>query len=91
MSQENVELAYQMADAFNRRDLDAVLALMDADVEFGSQLIAMKGGSHGHDGIRRYWIDLFDTLPDFTIEILEIRDLGDSTLAAPAQSRSQRR
>ena len=33
MSQENVELTYQAYDAFNRRDLDAVLALMDADVE----------------------------------------------------------
>ena len=29
MSQENVELARQVTDAFNRRDLDAFLALMD--------------------------------------------------------------
>jgi hypothetical protein len=31
MSQENVELVYQAADAFNRRDLEAVLALCDPD------------------------------------------------------------
>jgi hypothetical protein len=34
MSQENVELHYQVIDAFNRRDLGAYLALMDSEVEF---------------------------------------------------------
>ena len=29
MSQENVELAYRAYDAFNRRDWDALLTLMD--------------------------------------------------------------
>jgi ketosteroid isomerase-like protein len=32
MSQENVELARQAFEAFNRRDLDAYLTLMDNDV-----------------------------------------------------------
>jgi len=31
MSQENVELSRRAVDAFNRRDLDAFLALMDPD------------------------------------------------------------
>jgi ketosteroid isomerase-like protein len=34
MSQETVELMYEANDAFNRRDLDALLALSDPDVEF---------------------------------------------------------
>ena len=53
MSQENVELAYRVVDAFNRRDLDAYLAVMDDDVEIVSLLAAMEGGYHGHDGLRR--------------------------------------
>ena len=32
MSQENVELTHRAFDAFNRRDLDASLALTDDDV-----------------------------------------------------------
>ena len=64
MSQENVELAQQAFDAFNRRDLGAFLALMDADVEALSRLVAMEGGYHGHDGIRLWWQNLFDALPD---------------------------
>jgi ketosteroid isomerase-like protein len=82
MSQENVDRGYQVLDAFNRRDLDAYLALVDADVEVGSRLVAMEGGYHGHDGVRRWWKTLLDAFPDFTVEIVEVRDLGDVTLAA---------
>ena len=42
MSQENVELTYRAIDAFNRRDLDAYLALMDDDVEAVSRLGAIE-------------------------------------------------
>ena len=80
MAQENVELAQQAFDAFNRRDLGAFLALMDADVEAGSRLVAMEGGYHGHDGIRRWWQNLLDAIPDYTLETVEARELGDLTL-----------
>jgi ketosteroid isomerase-like protein len=80
MSLENLELAQRAFDAFNRRDLGAFLALMDADVEAGSRLVAMEGGYHGHDGIRRWWQNLLDAIPDYTLETVEARELGDLTL-----------
>jgi ketosteroid isomerase-like protein len=80
MSQENVELAQQAFDAFNRRDLGAFLVLMDADVEAGSRLAAMEGGYHGHDGIRQWWQNLLDAIPDYTLETVEARELGNLTL-----------
>ena len=80
MSQENVELAYRAYDAFNRRDLDRLVALMDAEVDVGSRMAAMEGGYHGHEGIRRWWQDMLDASPDRTVEIVEVRDLGDVTL-----------
>ena len=55
MSEENVQLAYRVADAFNRRDWDAFLALMDDEIEVESRLVAMEGGYHGHEGLRRWW------------------------------------
>ena len=82
MSQENVELAYLTCDAVNRHDLGAVLALMDDDVEGIPLVAALEGGCHGHDGIRRWWENLHDGFPDFTIDVVEVRDLGDLTLAA---------
>jgi ketosteroid isomerase-like protein len=80
MSEENVESVYRVLDAFNRRDLDAGLALMDCDVEFASRLAAIEGGYHGHQGIRRWWQTVLDASPDRTIEIVDVRDLGDATL-----------
>ncbi len=81
MSRENVELGRQTVDAFNRRDLDALLKLMDEDVEGAPPLASLDGVYHGHDGIRRWWKNLFEHLSDFTIEIVEVRDAGDVTIA----------
>jgi ketosteroid isomerase-like protein len=81
VSQENVELHFRANDAFNRRDMDALLAFMDTDVEFVSRLVPMEGHYHGHGGIRRWWDVLLDTLPDFAIEVVEVRDPGDLTVA----------
>jgi ketosteroid isomerase-like protein len=80
MSRENVELAHRAVDAFNRRDLDAFLALLDPDAEFTPYVVAMEGSYQGHDGIRRWWRELFDVFPDWRVEA-DVRDLGDVTLA----------
>jgi ketosteroid isomerase-like protein len=80
MSEENVELVHRVFDAFNRRDLDAALALMDDDVEFGSRLAGIEGGYHGHRGIRRWWQTIRDASPDRMIEIVEAEEIGDVTL-----------
>jgi ketosteroid isomerase-like protein len=80
MSEENVALAHRTVDAFNRRDLDALLALMDDDVEAFPPLASMEGAYHGHAGIRRWWESLLDTLPDFAIEVVEVRDSDDLTV-----------
>jgi ketosteroid isomerase-like protein len=81
MSQENVKLAHRVVDAFNRRDLDAVLALMDDHVEGVPPLASIEGQYHGHAGVRRWWESLLSGLSDFTVEIVEVRDLGDLTVA----------
>jgi hypothetical protein len=70
--QDNVELAHRAYDAVNRRDVDAFLGLMDADVEL---LAAMEGSYRGHDGVRRWWHDLLNAIPDLTIEVGEVRNL----------------
>jgi ketosteroid isomerase-like protein len=82
MSQENVELAYRLYDAVSRRDLDALLAVTDENVELVSILVSVEGGYHGHAGFRRWWENVFDAIPDYRVEVEEIRDLGDLTLAA---------
>ena len=80
MSRANVDRAYESLDAFNRRDVQAALALMDDGVETLSRLAGIEGGYVGHDGVRRHWEHLFDAMPDLTAEAVTVHDLGDITI-----------
>ena len=81
MSQENVNSALAFADAFNRRDWNAFLALADEEIKVESRLVAMEGSYEGHEGLRRWWDNFLGAFPDYTVEVEELRDLGDVTLA----------
>jgi hypothetical protein len=80
MSQENVSKIFRGLDAFNRRDMDGYLALMEEEVETDLRVASVEGGFHGHDGIRRWWESIFNVWPDVAAEISEAQDFGDVTL-----------
>jgi ketosteroid isomerase-like protein len=82
MSRETVELARRGLQAFNDRDLDAVLAGLHDDVQAFPRLAAVEGGYRGHDGVRRWYEQLLSSFPDFHVEILELRDLGEFMILA---------
>jgi ketosteroid isomerase-like protein len=82
MSGQNVELYRRGIEAFNRRDLDEFLALAHPDVVGISRVLAIEGKAYrGHDGTREWWNDLLGVFPDFTIEIVWVRDTGDLTVS----------
>jgi ketosteroid isomerase-like protein len=82
MSKENVEVHHRAIDAFNRRDLDAFLVVAERNVEFSPLNLELEGGSYrGHDGVRSFWEDYLTVFPDFSVEVDEVRDLGDVTVA----------
>ena len=85
MSQENVEAFKRFADANNRRDVDALLAELDADVEWQSAVLGSLGGEatvhRGHDGVREMLRDLYEAFSEFRVELSDIRDLGDRIVA----------
>jgi ketosteroid isomerase-like protein len=83
MSEENVELYRRGIEAFNRRDLEAFLALADPDVVGISRAVVPLGsGSYrGHDGTREWWRDLLGVFPEFRIEVVWVRDAGDLTVS----------
>jgi ketosteroid isomerase-like protein len=84
----------EIYDAFNARDIDAVLAAMTDDVDWPN---AWEGGRvHGHDEVRDYWtrqwaaIDPsveptgFTTRPDgrIAVDVAQlVRDLGGTVVA----------
>ena len=85
MSQENVEVFKRAFDAINRRNAEALLSELDPDVEWHGAILMALGGKqsvyHGHEGVREWLRDLYETLSGFQAEYPEIRDLGDRTVA----------
>ena len=78
MSEENVELLHQLTAAWNRRDLDGYLALMDPEIDLYPGAVRVEGGAYqGHEGIRRFWADVYASWDELVGNIEEVRDLGD--------------
>jgi len=76
-----MELHFRSIEAVNQRDLDAFLTLMDEEVEVVSRIVAVEGGLHGHQGVRQWWDDWFESFPDYNVEVVGMRDLGNVTIA----------
>ena len=80
MSEETVDQIRRAYDMFNRRDWDAFRRVMDRDVAVESRLVQMEGGYQGYDGLRRWWDQVFEAMPDYRIEVQELREVGDIVL-----------
>jgi ketosteroid isomerase-like protein len=85
MSQENVKKLQRALDAFNRRDLDTLLELLDPEVTWYPALTTQLGGERtvfrGHQGIREMIREEDDALAEYHVAVSETRDLGDRLLA----------
>ncbi len=65
--------------AFNRREIDTLLAVMRSDVDWPN---GMEGGRvHGHDAVRAYWLRQWATV-DPHVEPVRIEDneAGDTVV-----------
>ena len=85
MSQENVEVVKRGLEAYNRRDVEALLEELDPEVEWHPALAVLLGGEQtvfrGHQGVRESIQEEDEALAIDQVEISEIRDRGDSVLA----------
>ena len=85
MSQENVKVFKRAFDAINRRDAEALLSELDPEVEWHAAILIAMGGKQtvyrGHEGVREWLRDLYETLSEFQAEYPDVRDLGDRTVA----------
>jgi ketosteroid isomerase-like protein len=82
MSRENVEVWRRWMAAFNARDIEALIALCDREVEMRSAFAAVGGAIyHGHDGLRAWHRDLDDAWSEeIYVEPEAYFDLGEKTL-----------
>jgi ketosteroid isomerase-like protein len=79
MSQENVEVVRRAIDAFNRRDLDASLRDVDAEIEVDwSRSRGVEAGVYcGHEAVRSFWATFIDTFDQVTITPDEFIECGE--------------
>jgi len=84
MSRENVDTFRRGVEAYNRRDVEALLADADPGIEWYPAILGKLSGRatvyRGHDGLRQLMIDIDDTLAEIDVEFPEVRDLGDQVL-----------
>jgi ketosteroid isomerase-like protein len=83
MSEENVNLSLLLADAWNRRDAEGVVALWDPEGVWYPPLEGIMEGRiyRGHAGLRQYFEDLAQFSEASRAEYPDVRDLGEQALA----------
>ena len=81
MSQENAESFNGFIDAFNRRDAEAIVEVVDAAVEWRPAAPVALGGEatvyRGHAGVSDGLRDLHGSFAELQIEISELQEAGD--------------
>jgi ketosteroid isomerase-like protein len=84
MSQQNVETFKRFVDAFNRRDVEAIVEVVDAGVEWRPAAPVALGGEatvyRGHTGISEGLRDLHDSFAELQIEVSAFQEVGDRVL-----------
>jgi ketosteroid isomerase-like protein len=74
-----VDLLGRVYEAFNRREIESVLQMMRADVDWPNALEGTR--LHGPDAVREYWRRQFETL-DPTVEPQGFTAEADGRIAA---------
>jgi ketosteroid isomerase-like protein len=82
MSQENVDVARQLIQAFNRRDLAAMTERFAPEVEWkpGGPAAVERAIYQGRDEVSDGFAETWETWEVFDLKEHEARDLGDSIL-----------
>jgi ketosteroid isomerase-like protein len=79
MSQENVEVFKRGVEAYDLRDIDALLEDLDPDVEWQPVLQVLLWGEatvyQGHQGVRDWFRDLDAAFAEFHVEVAEFETL----------------
>ena len=85
MSQENVEVVRRVSDAYNRRDVGAMLDELHPEIEWHPWVQLQLGGGatvyRGHQGVRRGIQEMEEAFSEVQAEQSEVRDLGERVVA----------
>ena len=82
MSQKNVEVVRDLAEAFLRGNIERAFDFYDPEIEWDASRFVevipdIAGTFHGHEAIRGFWQRWLEAWRDLSFEIEDIRDAGD--------------
>jgi ketosteroid isomerase-like protein len=81
MSRQNVELVRRLHQAFNRRDTETFLELLDPDVEWVPMMARLEGAVYrGRAEVERWLVGLDHDWVELRTDPREFRDLGEVVL-----------
>jgi ketosteroid isomerase-like protein len=85
MSQEDVETFKRVVEAYNRRDIDALLGELDPEVEWRAALDVLLGGEatvhRGHQGVSELIRGTDEVFDEIHADLPDVRDIGDRIVA----------
>lgn len=75
---ESIEIVRRAYEAFKAGDAEALIAIADPEIEFGTSAAAPGGTYRGHTGVRRYFKEIEGAFGDrWDAEIERVADAGD--------------
>jgi ketosteroid isomerase-like protein len=80
MSQENVEIVRELAEAVNRRDLNWLVAHADEELEFIPLRAGTEGAFRGPEGLRRFIEDTQESFDVFEVSLDDLRAVGEQAV-----------
>jgi uncharacterized protein len=82
MSQENVERLRAALEAYNREGPEAIIALLDPDVEWIADRSDMgRVAYRGRDGVRKSFAELYEGFDKLGFEVDRLIEAGDQVVA----------
>jgi ketosteroid isomerase-like protein len=86
MSRENVEIVRRWVEAWNRDDLEGMLALLHADCEFRTSgaFPDLDPSYEGHPGFTRFYREFMSPWESFVIAVHDLRACGERVLCLAA-------
>jgi ketosteroid isomerase-like protein len=89
MTPTNLEVFERGLDAYNRRDIDDLLEVLDPEVEWYPVLEVLLGGQgtvyRGHDGVRELFRNIADALGEIRGEVSEVVEDSRDRIVASGQ------
>ena len=69
-----------LAEAINRRDVDAAVAVCDPEIEFLSVLAVSGKAYRGHAGIRQYFEDIASAWQEWRVDVHRVQPREDGRI-----------